>query len=330
MYTRILVLLDGSDFADWALPLAAALARRSDAVLELVHVHTRYLVASGAPPIDRRLDDELKAQLRARLENTRARVAEHLKRDVVLTWLEGNVATELEDRIAGSGADLVVMTTHGRGGMSRAWLGSVADHVVRNSKKPVLLVRPQALGVSWRGEPLLRRILVPLDGSELAESVVDHAVMLATPGETELVLLQVVIPVGLASNAFVTDGLYFDRDDINRRQAAAGEYLERVAKELRANGFATTTRVAVEGRVAREILETAEQCDADLIAIATHGRGAVARVALGSVADKILRAASMPLLMLRPPPDDIARSAAAEGHVATGETHSPAHGRTSG
>jgi nucleotide-binding universal stress UspA family protein len=330
MYTRILVPLDGSDFADCALPLAAALAQRSEALIDLVHVHAPYFAPSGAPAFDRRLDDELKTLMRARLENTRARIAAHLKRDVQSTWLEGEVAAELQAHIDDSEADLVVMTTHGRGGLSRAWLGRVADQVVRHASKPVLLVRPRAIGVTWKEEPLLRRMLVPLDGSALAESVLDHAVTLATPGETELVLFQVVIPVGLAANAYVTDGIYSDRDDINRRQAAAGEYLEGVAKELRVNGFTTTTRVTVEGRVVRAILEVAEQCSADLIAIATHGRGRAARAVLGSVADRVLRTATLPLLMFRPSAVDIARADAAKGHDVTGETVLPGKGRTRG
>ena len=330
MYTRILVPLDGSDFADSALPLAAALAQRSEALIDLVHVHAPYFAPSGAPAFDRRLDDELKALMRARLENTRARISAHLRRDVQSTWLEGDVGTELQAQIGDSEADLVVMTTHGRGGIRRAWLGSVADHVVRHVSKPVLLVRPRASGITWKGEPLLRRMLIPLDGSALAESVLDHAVTLATAGETEIVLLQVVIPVGLAANAYVTDGIYFDRDDSQRRQAAAKEYLERVAADLRAHGFDTTVRVVVEERVAHAILEAAEQGKADLIAIATHGRGRAARAVLGSVADKILRNATLPLLMFRPSPDDVARAAAADERDVTGETAISGHGRISG
>lgn len=330
MYTRILVPLDGSDFADCALPLAAALAQRSEAHIDLVHVHAPYFTPSGASVFDRRLDDELKTLMRVRLENTRARIAAHLKRDVQSTWLEGDVATELQDHIGESEADLVVMTTHGRGGLSRVLLGGVADRVVRHVSKPVLLVRPHASGITWKGEPLLRRMLVPLDGSALAESMLDHAVTLATPGETEIVLFQVVIPVGLAANAYVTDGIYFDWDDTQRRQTTAGGYLERVAKELRANGFATTVRVIVEGRVAGAILDAAEQGNADLIAMATHGRGRAAQAVLGSVADRVLRAAKLPLLIFRPSPDNVARAAAAEEQDVTGETALPGHGRMSG
>ncbi len=309
MFTRILVPLDGSDFGDSALPLAAALARRSEAALELVHAHEHSVYATGAPVYDPRLDDELKVGMQNRFAKTRERVEAYLMRETRLTWLEGPVAGTLAEHVAESGADLVVMATHGRGGLSRALMGSVADHMGRHSPAPVLFVRPSASGIIWRGEPLLRRIVIPLDGSELAECVIDQAVMLATPGETELLLLQVVAPFDLASHPYITASIALDEDYVDRRQRAAETYLEGVARELRSNGFATTIRVTAHEQVADGILGYAEHADADLIALATHGHGAVARLLLGSVADKVLRAATIPLLMFRPSPDDIERLA---------------------
>lgn len=318
MFTRILVLLDGSDFGDCALPLAAALARRSDAALELVHAQEPYTLAPGAPAYDRRLEDDIRAKTRTRLENTRERVAEHLGREVLLARLEGRVVQALEKHVADSGADLVVMTTHGRGGLSRVWLGSVADHLARHSPVPVLFVKPQASGITWHGEPLLRRLVIPLDGSKLAESVLDRAVMLATAGETELALLRIVVPLPHGSYPDITDGIPLDKDDLSRRQRDAEVYLHRVAAELRANGFVTTARVATNDHIARAILDFAEDIEADLIAVATHGRGAAARVVLGSVADKILRGAIMPVLMFRPTAEDIVRVAASAAQAAAG------------
>jgi nucleotide-binding universal stress UspA family protein len=181
--------------------------------------------------------------------------------------------------------------------------------MARHSPVPVLFVRSMAVGVTWRGEPLLRRVLIPLDGSELAETMLEHAVVLATPGETELSLLQVVVPIEVASDPFITNGIAFDRDDVERRQRAAETYLENVAAELRAIGFATTVRAIVHGQVARAILDYAQLADTDLIALATHGRGALARVALGSVADTVLREATTLLLMFHPSSADVARHA---------------------
>lgn len=323
MFTRILVLLDGSDLGDWGLPLAATLAHRSDAVLELVHVQEAYIVAHNAPGYDHRLEYELRARTRDRLENTLKRVTEYLGRNAQLTLLEGRVASTLETHIEHSGADLVVMATHGRGGLSRLWLGSVADHVARHSTVPVLLVRPQTTGVTWRGEPLLRRIVIPLDGSELAEAVLDRAVTLAAPGETELALLRIVVPLVAVPRPDVMDGLPFAQVDLVRRQREAEAYMERVSGELRASGFATTTKVSANGHIARAILDYAEEIDAELIALSTHGHGAAARYLLGSVADKILRAASMPVLMFRPTPEHIARATASVARGSAGAQANP-------
>ena len=318
MFTRILVLLDGSDLGDWGLPLAAALARRSDARLELVHVREPYSVAHNAPVYDNRLEDEIRARTRTRLENTKERVTEYLGRDALLAVLEGPVTRTLETHIASSGADLVVMATHGRGGLSRLWLGSVADYLARHSTVPMLYVRPQTTGVTWRGEPLLRRIVVPLDGSELAETVLDRAVTLATPGETELALLRIVVPLVAVPRPDIMDGLPFALADLSRRQREAEAYLEHMSAELRASGFAATTKVSANGHIARAILEYAEEVEADLIALSTHGHGGAARLLLGSVADKILRAASMPVLMLRPTPDHIAQVTASVARGSAG------------
>jgi nucleotide-binding universal stress UspA family protein len=305
MFTRIAVPLDGSDHGDCALPLAAALACRSEAALELVHAHAGYSYAAGAPAFDRRLDDEVKAQMRKRLEDTRERVAAHFHHEASLTWLEGPVAPALELHVAESGADLVVMTTHGRSGLSRVWLGSVAERMARHSPVPVLFVRPTAVGVTWRGEPLLRRILIPLDGSERAETVLDHAMMLATRGEAGFTLLQVVVPLADAPSRDITNGIAFSRNHLPRPQRVAETYLEGVAAGLRRNGFPTTVKVIARGQTARAILEHAQRVDADLIALATHGRGAAARLVIGSVAHMLLRTATMPLLISRPAPDGI-------------------------
>lgn len=323
MFTRILVLLDGSDLGDWGLPLAATLARRSAAVLELVHVQVPYSVVHKAPVYDDRLEDELRAMTRTRLENTKQRVTEYLGRDALLTVLEGPVTRTLETHIENSGADLVVMATHGRGGLSRLWLGSVADFLARHSTVPMLYVRPQTTGVTWRGEPLLRRIVIPLDGSELAEAVLDRAVPLAAPGETELALLRIVVPLVAVPRPDVMDGLPFAQVDLVRRQREAEAYMERVSGELRASGFATTTKVSANGHIARAILDYAEEIDADLIALSTHGHGAAARFLLGSVADKILRAASMPVLMFRPSPEHIARVTASVARGSAGAQVNP-------
>jgi nucleotide-binding universal stress UspA family protein len=299
MFTSILVPLDGSPFAERALPIALALARRTRARIELVHVNDQRVYPSGVPMPDPRLDNELRNAVHHALDALAGRLAARNASEIRVTCLEGPVAQALEHYIASSGPDLVVMSTHGEGGLSRLWLGSVADHVVRHSSVPILLVRPGATGAA-HDEPLFRHILVPLDGSAFAERALEHAVTLATPGETAFTLLEVVVPVSVAPQPYTSTGVAINGENIDQRVRDVKTYLERLRGELAENGFDVATRVVAHWSIASSVLEYADDHDVDLIALATHGRGGVARLVLGSVADKLVRGAQTPLLIYHP------------------------------
>jgi nucleotide-binding universal stress UspA family protein len=303
MFTSILVPLDGSAFAERALPIALALARRSQARIELVHVDDPRVHASGVPMPDPRFDDELRTGLHHALDALAGRLAVRNASEIRVTCLAGAVAQTLDHYITTSGPDLVVMCTHGEGGLSRLWLGSVADHLVRHSSVPVLLVRPGAIGVA-HVEPLFRHILVPLDGSKSAERALEHAVTLATPGETAFTLLQVVVPISVVPEPFPAAGVAINGEYMEQRERHVKAYLERLRDELAENGFDAATRVLAHWSIASSVLEYAGQHEVDLIALATHGHGGVARLLLGSVANTILRGARTPLLIYHPPRAD--------------------------
>ena len=205
---------------------------------------------------------------------------------------------------ATANSDLIVMTTHGRGGLERFWLGSVADALVRASPVPVLLVRPDEHHPAAQ-PPTFRKILIPLDGSALAEQVLEPALMLGAPMEAEYTLLHVVQPRVLVRWGAFTTPTDLDFEATQRRQIDAQHYLERVARPLRATGKQVILRVVVAEQAAPAILEEARQHGIDLIAIATHGRSGLGRLLLGSVADKVVRRTDVPLLLYRPtfPPD---------------------------
>ena len=303
MFTSILVPLDGSPFAERALPVALGLARRSQARIELVHVDDPRLDPSGIPMPDPRLDSERRTGVHHALDALAGQLAARNASEIRVTCLEGPVAQTLEDYITSSGPDLVVMSTHGEGGLSRLWLGSVADHLVRHSPVPVLLVRPGATGAA-HGEPLFRHILVPLDGSTLAERALEHAVSLATPGQTAFTLLQVVVPVSVAPQPYTSTGVAINGENMDQRVRDVKTYLERLRGELAENGFDAAARVVAHWSIASSILEYAGEHEVDLIELATHGRGGVARLLLGSVADKLVRGARTPLLIYHPPRAD--------------------------
>ncbi|HLH21726.1 MAG TPA: universal stress protein [Chloroflexota bacterium] len=295
MHQRILVTLDGSEPAEAALSYAEALARGSRGALCLVQ---------AAPPDEQAATSDylhrLAADLRARGVAAAARVLDGAPADAVAA-----AATEWQ-------ADLIVMASHGRTGLERSLQGSVADAVLHRAAVPLLLVRlGHVAASSW---PC--RVLVPLDGSELAEAAVDHAGgLVGTDGE--LVLYQAVLPetsgrLGELGDEPVWAALLSDAE------SAAQSYLDGVAARQRAAGRRVRT-VAELGEPAAGIADYCHRARVDLVVLSSHGRAGVRRWLQGSVADDLLRLAPAPLLVLRP----LLEAARAPQHVTPGERPRP-------
>jgi nucleotide-binding universal stress UspA family protein len=192
-----------------------------------------------------------------------------------------------------------VMTTHGRGGISRAWVGSTADALVRRAAVPILLIRPKEQAVDWNSSAAPRHILIPLDGSELSESVVAPAVALGSLTGARYTLLRVVLPIPFVMAPTATVPV-FDEAGARRSQADADLYLERTAARMRADGADVSVDAVIHTTPALGVLDYAATHGVDTIAMATRGRGGWSRVALGSVADKVMRGSLMPTLLYRP------------------------------
>jgi nucleotide-binding universal stress UspA family protein len=166
MYRSLLVPLDGSAFAEHALPFALSIARRAGASINLVKVHIPFTKAYADSPslFSDQVEDKVIAQERAYLDEMTKRIAGASALPVASALLESEVPSETLNRHAAtSRADLIVMTTHGHGPFSRFWLGSVADEMVRRATTPILLVRPHQKAIDLASEPVLRHILIPLD-----------------------------------------------------------------------------------------------------------------------------------------------------------------------
>jgi nucleotide-binding universal stress UspA family protein len=307
----ILVPLDGSDVAEHALPTALSLARRHRAALHLVRVYVPVAAVYGAHALryDETLDREFMAQARDYLDGVVTRLADVGGVRAGSALLGGMVADTISQHATALGADLIVMTTHGRGPLARFWLGSVSDELARRAGVPVLFVRPSAASPDLAGEPLLRRVLIPLDGSELAESILQPVLALGDPDQTEYTLLQVVMPAELSYGpaggrvSGLQESLKQLREVDELEAKRARDYLEPLAQRLRERSTAVSTRVACNERPATAILDDASVHAPDLIALATHGRGGLKRLVLGSVADKVLRGAETAVLVYRPADD---------------------------
>jgi nucleotide-binding universal stress UspA family protein len=299
-YYAILVPLDGSEFGERALPLAVDLAQRNNARLEIAMVHQplqSFAIAVEMPEVGAEYESEARRREEAYLDQLSQRLASTYKVPVGSRLLQGSVAEALESQVHGLGIDLVVMSTHGRGAMGRFWLGSIADRLIRRLHIPVLVVRP-----SWQEDApdrAMRRILVPLDGSALAEAILDDAVRFGGKDAEYLFVSVVVPPVPLLDMVPVT-GMPDTSALVPGLMQTAEEYLARIAARLRREGLRVSTHAMLANRVHEGILEQANLFGADLIAIATHGAGGIKRFAVGSVTEKVIRGTPCPVLILTP------------------------------
>ncbi|HEX7090599.1 MAG TPA: universal stress protein [Longimicrobiales bacterium] len=301
MKGAIMVPLDGSVFSEQALPLARQLARKARAELHLVHVHLPVQPAphaQGFAVYDGQLEEEARAREAEYLASLANRTAELAGVVVRRALLEGPVAPALSRYAEEEGVGLVVMTTHGRGGLSRAWLGSVADALVREATIPVLLLRPRRDGMAEEEPREFRRILIPLDGSPLAEQILEPAIELGRLADAEYTLLQVVVPPFVLMPP--TSAVVLEPDaEGGVGPHGTDQYLADVAARLREVGHRVKAVVETYPNAAQAVLDYARENAIDLIAMSTHGRTGFSRVALGSVSDKVLRGADVPVLLRR-------------------------------
>lgn len=310
MYQNILVPVDGSPFGEQALPLALSLARRAGAVLHLVRVHVSIVPMYGRYGMiaDAELERIAREQEKDYLEQLVRRLPAGKGVRVQSAFLEGAIPDAIQQHAESVVADLVVMSTHGYGPLSRFWLGSVADHLVRRLPRPLLLVRPQEKSPDFAQEPAFKRVLLPLDGTPEAEQILEPAVALGSLTQADYVLLQSLAPVLITAGPALPWGINMGPVQMQEFQALEAEnatkaqaYLNTIAERLRARSLHVETRVTVCEQPVTAILEEAEQRPVDLIALETHGRHGLERLFLGSVADKIIRGATTPVLLHRRP-----------------------------
>lgn len=315
MFRSILVPLDGSGFGEQALPVAISLARRLGAAIQIVHVHVPAWGVYGERgwPYDETLDSAMRERDRAYLDTTLERLAAVADVPLSSALLDGTIANAISRHAAETGVDLLVLTTHGRGPLARFWLGSVADTLVRQVDTPLLLVPPQAKAPELSEDTAPRHVLVPLDGSELAEQILEPAMAVGAATQAKFTLLQVILPMlppfYPAGTTKVIGPVIQELETLHLQEFADGQkYLGRLAEPLRAKSLTVETRVVSHEQPVTAILEDATAVGADLIALATHGRGGLKRLLLGSVADKVLRGSATPVLVYSP----IDKSAQAE------------------
>jgi len=301
MYKVIMVPTDGSGFDREAIRVALRIAERCDAKVRLVRV-----LATGsyfgmaatvegtaiAAEVEHSERDKALSELYALAAECRATS----KADITVDLHAGPIGDVLQGYARRNEVDLIVISTHGRSGISRLSLGSVTDSLIRHTTIPVLVVKPPTSYLNPQVSQAFKRIVVPLDGSTLAEQILPRVLALAKLEEAEITLLNVLIPQSYSQKEIVDPSLPWWDKDISHAQA----YLFRVAGRLRRNGVAVTTDIVIGENVASAIGDFAGREKADLIAIATHGRGGLARMLRGSVADAVMHSSRLSMLVFKP------------------------------
>jgi nucleotide-binding universal stress UspA family protein len=302
----LLVPLDGSAFGEYALPLALSIAQRAGADVELIHVCTPRIPSVFAdgllhpapvePPIEMAGE-----RAQTYLGQLAARLSQRWDVPIRTVVRYGLAADTLYAYALASAADLVVMTTHGHGPLARIWMGSVADRLIRLLPMPLLLTRPHDVEVDLLAEPdepAWQHVLIPLDGSALSEEILHPALALGRLMGARYTLLYALDPL-VAEHTTPPYAVGLDLASLAGVRECVLEYLEQIADRLRAQSLQVQTQLVV-GSAHTAILDYTNTHEVDLIAMTTHGCGGVARMLLGSVADKVVRSADVPILLQRP------------------------------
>lgn len=297
MFRNMLLPLDGSHFSELALPLAIRVARAADAKLHIVRVHVAP-VTVGDTPAGWDVDESIRETERHELQTAVGR-AEASGVQATSELLEGPIGQGLKRYIAALDIDFVVMTTHGRSGLKRAVLGSVAEYCVRTTHVPLLLLHPRTADDEVPTHPeTLRRILIALDGSPESEAALKPAIDLAKLTGARVTLARIATaPFDIAA----TIGVEAVHEYLERARSDAFDYLQKVAAGLSDQVKANVVALSAD-RADQGILRCRDEADADVIAMATHGRSGWSRIAVGSVAESVLHKARVPILILRPLP----------------------------
>lgn len=316
MYKKIAIPLDGSPFSERILGYLPGLVTPHQTELVLLHViELSHYVSLMAPDALHTVDmGHWRQEGEAYLKRVQGELRDQ-GYQVKARTIEGDVAGAICDAADQEDVDLIAMTTHGRSGFQNLLLGSVADRVVRTARQPVFLVRPQR---DAKPRIPLQRLLVPLDGSELAELALPQAIGLAKANRGEIWLLQAIEFPEYWGEEYIGVQNVPGLISTDEQETLAKEYLTGVAERIQAEGVPAHPVVTV-GHAVTAIANAADEHDTDLIVMSTHGRSGLSRWVFGSVAEKVVRAAACPVLLIRAR-EEAAKREAAQNETAQNET----------
>lgn len=309
MYSRMLVPLDGSELAETVCTYAKELAGRLD--IDVILLHISNPASQGLVAMERAYITHMAAIMAEQVKEVQKKtdpLGKGRPAKVIGELKVGYSAEEILSYADKESIDLILLASHGRSGVKRWTLGSVADKVMKFTKIPVWLVKagvPEEIPYDkWPR----RTLIVPLDGSKLAESVLPHVEILAKQRGDEpvdVVLLRisemVTIPTyytpDVSGVALNWDN--FIQQETVRRKQMAKEYLAEIENRLRNSGVVVRSEV-IEGQPNDEIVNYANKLPFSMIIMATHGRSGLSRLVYGSAAANILHGVNKPMFIIKP------------------------------
>ena len=296
MYTRMLIPLDGSKVAEQVLPYARFLAKTLAIPVDLLGVIDPEAFVALANPAQGRHIDTLVAEAMSRTALYLESAARSFSGgQVKCSSGKGKAEDVVIEKAATDKNTLIVMATHGRSGIQRWLLGSVASKVLHGATNHMLLVRANE-GGKTDGESALKTVIVPVDGSPLAEQVLPHVVELAKKMKLEVILMRAY---ALPPSVSAEDYGFYSADLLDHLEAEARDYLADKVNEVKQKGVENVTSVVTPGYGAEEIITLARKTPDNFIAMSTHGRSGIQRWVLGSVTERVVQHSGDPVLIIR-------------------------------
>jgi nucleotide-binding universal stress UspA family protein len=294
----LVVPVDGDSFGEHALPLALEIAGRSGADIRLMHVY-RPLQSTFQPirhSYHGSLDAYLKHRQRAYLQDLVQRLAKFTSVRVTSVFLQWPDVVDSLCEAARPGSDLIVMATRRRGPLGRLWLRSVADEVVDRVPVPVLLVRGEDAPIDLTRKTPLQHILIPLDGSESAERILEPAFALGTLAGADCTLLRVIASAPRSASRDI--GPRWQRLLVQKEKKEAWRYLRRIAGPAEERKHRLRRVVLDPKSIDQAILNYAKTDNADVIALTKPPRQGIAQMFRSSAVDKVVRGTTVPVLLV--------------------------------
>jgi len=295
MFEQIVLPLDGSTAAEITFPYVAEIASRFGSRIILIRV------CSSSDPLTINESRSYLKGAAGRMNNQLDELQARNETEVTFELRVGVPAVEIINYASQTVCDLVAIASRGESGDKRWPLGNVAAKVLRSSSFPTLLVRKRANEKALKERKLIKKILVPLDGSQIGEAAIPLASALAVKLQAELELLQVIEPSKYVpfSEGMVSLPSLHQYEEIANQIAL--EYLNK-KRELLMSEDIDVSVVTATGSAADQIIDYSRTNDIDLIALPSHGRSGIGRWVFGSVTDKVLHAGDTPVMVIRSKP----------------------------